>query len=176
MSEVFLGQIMMAGFSFAPRGFALADGGTVPIRQNSALFSLFGTAYGGDGINTFGLPNLLGRTPVGFGASVDPSWNPSPYELGAFGGSESVTLSLDQLPTHAHQGNGTSATGTGRNPTDDLFGTNSADIYGPVTGPQVTLSADTVAATGGGQPHENMQPYSVISFCIAMSGIYPSRG
>ena len=176
MAEVFLGQIMMAGFEFAPRGFALPNGGLLPISQNSALFSLFGTAYGGNGTTSFALPNLQGRTPVGIGTSADSSWNPTPFVLGEFGGSESVTLSLDQLPTHAHQANGTSANGIGRNPTDDLFGTNSADIYGPASGPQVMLSGNTVAPTGGGQPHANMQPYGVINFCVAIAGIFPSRG
>lgn len=93
-------QDMMAGFEFAPRGFALANGGLLPISQNSALFSLFGTAYGGNGTTSFALPNLQGRTPVGIGTSADSSWNPTPFVLGEFGGSESVTLSLDQLPTH----------------------------------------------------------------------------
>lgn len=176
MAEVFLGQIMMAGFVFAPRGFALANGGVLPINQNSALYSLFGTAYGGDGTTNFALPDLQGRTPVSFATSVDPGWNPTPFILGETGGFESVTLTLDQLPIHAHQANGTSAAGTGRNPTDDLFATNSTDIYGPASGPQVALSGDTVAPTGGGQPHGNMQPYGVINFCVAIAGIFPSQG
>ncbi|MBD9512038.1 phage tail protein [Ensifer sp. ENS10] len=175
MTEVFLGQIMMTGFDFAPRGFALANGQLLPIAQNSALFSLLGTFYGGNGTTNFCLPNMQGRIPVAFGPSYDPSWNPTPMEIGQFSGSETVTLTTPQLPQHIHQGLGTSSTGVSRNPAGNLVGTTSTAIYGAATGPQVTLASDAVAPAGGGQPHDNMQPFCVINFCVALAGSYPSR-
>ncbi|WP_245294391.1 MULTISPECIES: phage tail protein [Rhizobium] len=174
MSEFFLGQIMLTGFPFAPRGFALCDGQFLSVNQNQALFSLLGTHYGGDGQTTFALPNMQSRTPVGFGSSYDPTWQPSPYGIGATGGVESVTLLQQQLPQHIHLATGTTSSGTVRNPSDALYGTNSAEIYGASGGDQVTLSSQTVIPAGNGQPHENRQPCDVISFCIALSGIFPS--
>lgn len=175
MTEVFLGQIMLTGFAFAPRGFALCNGQLLAISQNAALFSLLGTTYGGDGRTTFALPNLQGRTPVAFGASADPAWQPAPYALGEQGGVENVTLLQPQLPAHNHPCSGTSTNGSQRNPTNTLYGTNTAAIYAPTGGAQVPLSQQSIAPVGGNQPHENMQPYDVISYCIALTGIFPSR-
>jgi microcystin-dependent protein len=175
MSEVFLGQIMLAGFQFAPKGFALCSGQLLGISQNQALFSLLGTYYGGDGRTTFALPNMQSRTPVGFGPSVDPTWQPSPYQIGETGGAENVTLVGQQLPQHTHVATGTTSNGTLRNPSNALYGSNTANIYGPSSGPQVTLSNQTVTPAGNGQPHDNMQPYDVINYCIALSGVFPSR-
>lgn len=173
MTEVFLGQIMLTGFQFAPKGFALCNGQLLPIAQNQALFSLLGTTYGGNGTTTFQLPNMQSRTPVGFGNSVDGGWNPSPYQLGETGGVENVTLLQTQMPGHNHLVNGTSATGAIRNPTNGLYGTNSASIFGPSNGALVPLQGMGMA--GGTQPHANIQPYTVINFVIALVGIYPSR-
>lgn len=175
MSEVFLGQIMLTAFNFAPRGFALCNGQLLSISQNQALFSLLGTQYGGDGITTFALPDLRGRAPVGAGASADPSWQPSPYVQGEKGGVESVTLTQAQMPAHVHQFQGTSAAGTSRNPTDKLYGTDTAALYAPSTGAQVPLNPATLSNAGSTGPHENMQPFKVINYCIALNGIYPSR-
>ncbi len=175
MTEVFLGQIMLAGFQFAPKGFALCNGQILPIAQNQALFSLLGTYYGGDGIRTFGLPNMQSRTPVGFGQSVDSSWQPAPYQIGEVGGVENVTLQPQQLPQHVHVATGTTSSGTVRSPSNGLYGTNSANIYGPSSGAQVVLANQTVTPAGNGQPHANLQPYDVINFCIALSGVFPSR-
>lgn len=175
MTEVFLGQIMLVGFPFAPKGFARCDGQLLGITQNQALFSLLGTYYGGDGIRTFGLPDMRGRTPVGFGTSVDSSWQPSPYQIGEMGGVENVTLQQQQLPQHIHLATGTTSNGTVRNPSNALYGTNSANIYGASSGAQVVLSSHTVTPAGNGQQHQNMQPYDVINYCIALSGIFPSR-
>jgi microcystin-dependent protein len=136
------------------------------IAQNQALFSLLGTQYGGDGRVTFGLPDLRGRTPIGFNGN-----NP----IGATGGAETVTLASQQLPQHVHELSGTAATNTTRNPNGGLLGTATTNLYAPTGGPQVALAPDSVASTGGTQPHENMQPYSVINYCIALTGIYPSR-
>ncbi|HEY0660567.1 MAG TPA: tail fiber protein [Lysobacter sp.] len=175
MSEVFLGQIMLTAFNYAPRGFALCNGTLMSISQNQALFSLLGTQYGGDGITTFALPDLRGRAPLGAGPSADPSWQPSPAVQGQTGGVESVTLTPTQMPPHNHQFQGTSAAGTSRNPVGKLYGTNSAAIYAQSNGAQVPLNPATVAVTGGSGPHENMQPFRVINYCIALTGIFPSR-
>lgn len=175
MTEVFLGQIMLTGFAFAPKTFALCNGQILSIAQNQALFSLLGTTYGGNGQTTFALPNLQSRTPAGYGQSVDPSWSPSPYALGETGGVETTTLLPPQLPQHTHIANGTTTVGNQRSPSNALYGTNSTAIYGPSTGPQVPLSASTVMPTGNSQPHNNIQPYQVISYSIALAGIFPSR-
>ena len=174
MSEYFLGQIMLTGFPFTPRGFALCDGQFLSVGQNQALFSLLGTHYGGDGVTTFALPNLQSRTPVGSGPSYDSAWQPTPYAIGETGGVESVTLLEQQLPQHIHLAAGTTGNGTVRNPSNALYGTNSANIYGGSSGTQVTLSSQTVTPAGNGQPHDNMQPYDVINYCIALSGVFPS--
>ncbi|SDQ85235.1 tail fiber protein [Pseudoxanthomonas sp. CF125] len=175
MTEVFLGQIMLTGFAFAPKGFALCNGQLLSISQNQALFSLLGTTYGGNGQTTFALPNMQGRTPVAFGTSADPGWQPTAYQLGETGGAENVTVLTTQLPLHNHQCSGTTATGSQRNPTNALYGTNTAALYAPANGAQVPLSPQSIAPAGGTQPHPNMQPFDVINYCIALAGIFPSR-
>jgi len=147
----------------------------MPISQNQALFSLLGTQYGGNGVTTFALPDLRGRTPLSAGASVDPSWQPSTYTVGQTDGQETVTLTPGQLPVHNHQFQGTSAAGTARKPTGNLYGSNTNAIYAQSNGAQVPLNATTVASAGGSGPHENMQPFRVVNFCIALQGIFPSR-
>ncbi|KQU78746.1 microcystin-dependent protein [Mesorhizobium sp. Root102] len=175
MAEFFLGQIMLTGFGFAPKGFALSNGQILPIVQNQALFSLLGTTYGGDGQVTFALPNVQGSTPVGFGPSADPAWQPSPYNWGETGGIENVSLLSQQLPNHSHVGQGTTANGAQRNPANTLYGTNANAIYALANGAQVPLASPTVTTVGGNQPHANMQPYQVINYNIALVGIFPSR-
>lgn len=172
MTEVFLGQIMLTGFGFAPKGFALCNGQRVSIQQNQALYALLGVMYGGDGVTNFALPNLQSRTPVGAGASADPSWMPSPYSQGAAGGSESVALSALQGPAHQYQVNAVSAAGTARDPTNALYGTNTSAMYGPADGLLVPLNG---LDAPGGVPHPNLQPFVTINFVIALSGIWPSR-
>jgi len=173
MTEVFLGQIMLTGFQFAPKGFALCNGQILSIAQNQALFSLLGTTYGGNGTTNFQLPNMQSRTPVGFGNSVDGGWNPTPYQLGETGGVENVTLLATQMPAHTHMVSGNTTAGAIRNPTNGLYGTNSASIFGPSSGAQVALQG--IGMTGNSQPHSNIQPYTTINFVIALVGIYPSR-
>ncbi len=175
MAEVFLGQIMMTGFAFAQKGFAFCNGAIVSISQNQALFSLLGTVYGGNGTTNFALPNLQSRTPVGFGSSVDPSWQPSPYALGETGGAENVTLLVQQLPSHNHVGNATTTAGAGRSPGNALYGTTTNAIYAAPGGRVVPLATPTVTFVGGNQAHPNIQPYETINYNIAMNGIYPSR-
>ena len=176
MSEVYLGQVMLTGFNFAPRGFALCNGQLMAISQNQALFSLLGTQYGGDGRTTFALPNLQSRVPIGGGSSVDPTWQPSPYEQGQAGGVENVSLSAREMPAHSHAMAATTATGGVRSPVNNLYGaSNGEPLYGASTGAQVPMAAQNIANAGAGQPHGNMQPYLVINYMIALSGIFPSR-
>jgi len=176
MAQVYLGQIMLAGFGLVPRGFAACNGQLLPISQNQALFSLLGTQYGGDGRTTFALPNLQGRTPVGAGSSVDPTWQPTPYVQGELGGVETVTLLSQNLPPHTHTALGSTNAGAIKNPTNALYaGSGSESIYAPSSGPQVPLNGQTIGLTGGNTPHANMQPYCVLNFNIALNGIFPSR-
>lgn len=175
MSEFFIGQIMMAGFNFAPKFWALANGQLLPINQNQALFSLLGTQYGGNGTTNFALPDLRSRTPIGYASSVDPSWQPPSVQIGQASGVENVTLLSTNLPAHSHQLNATTSNGTTRNPNNAIYAASPASLFSASSGPAVPLNPATVAPAGGNQPHPNLQPYSVINFCIALSGIFPSR-
>lgn len=180
MSDFFLGQVMMTGFNFAPKYWAQCNGQLLPIAQNQALFSLLGTHFGGDGINTFALPDLRSRTPTGYGSSVDPSWQPPPAQMGQVGGSENVTLLASNLPAHTHSVNATTASGDNRNATGRLFATSTSTatpipVYAPSNGALVAQNPQSVAPAGGNQAHPNVQPYTTINFCIALNGLYPSR-
>jgi microcystin-dependent protein len=167
MSDAYIGQIMLASFGYAPKNWALCSGATLPINQNQALFSLLGTTYGGNGTTTFQLPDLRSRTPCGTGQT---------YGLGQSGGVESVILTGSQIPAHMHTAGYSTNNGGGRNPTNTLYGnTGSNSIYANASGPQVPLNQATLGATGQNQPHSNLQPYSVLNFCIALNGIFPSR-
>jgi microcystin-dependent protein len=167
MSTPFLGEIRLFSFNYAPKGWALCNGQLLSIAQNSALYNLVGTTYGGDGVSTFALPNLQGRVPVheGTGGSV--------YDIGQAGGSESEVLSVEQLPAHthavaAHKGPGASTIPTGRLPA-----ATSGDSYG---GPaNVSMEAGMIGETGGGAAVSVVQPYLTVSFCIALTGVYPSQ-
>lgn len=175
MPDVFMGQIMMTGFPFAPRYFAACNGAMLSISQNPALFSLLGTQFGGDGMTTFALPDLRGRTPVGAGGSVDSAWQAAAYGLGEAGGVEAVTLQLSEVPAHTHSARGSAAPATGRNPSNALYATVDTAIYAAPSAGTVTLANASVAAAGGGQPHGNMQPYETVNFVIAINGLYPPR-
>lgn len=176
MSQHFLGQIMMVGFDFAPRNFALCNGQLLPINQNQALFSLLGTQYGGNGTNNFALPDLRSRTPVGFASSVDGGWQPPAVQIGQSAGIENVTLLPSNMPAHTHSVAATTAAGTSRSPRNNLIGTAGKSLYAASNGPAVPLNPQTASPSGGNQSHPNLQPYSTINFCICMSGgIFPSR-
>jgi microcystin-dependent protein len=175
-----MGQIMMTGFGFAQKNFAQCNGQLLGIAQNQALFSLLGTTYGGNGIQTFGLPDLRSRTPAGGIQSQDGGWQPPQYVLGELAGQENVTLLTPQLPMHTHSVNVTSVAGTGapggRNPGLTLAASNpdTATQYGPPAA-LMPLGGAPLTPTGGSQPHPNIQPYQAINFNIAMYGIFPSR-
>jgi microcystin-dependent protein len=175
MSEFFIGQVMMTGFDFAPRFWALCNGQLLPINQNQALFSLLGTQYGGNGTTNFALPDLRSRTPIGYASSVDPSWQPPAVQIGQSSGVENVTLLSTNLPAHTHSLNATSTAGSTRNPNNALYASTAVLLHGPSTGALVPQNQQSVVPGGGSQPHPNLQPYSVINFCIALSGIFPSR-
>ena len=168
MSQAFLGQIQSFGFNFAPRNWALCNGQIMSIQQNTALFSLLGTFYGGNGTTTFGLPDLRGRTPLHFGTG--PSL--SPYVIGEVAGTESVTLLSTEMPMHNHSLNASSSAKTGTAPSGANLG--GASIYTSGAMDSV-LNPLEIGMAGGSQPHENRQPFLVINWCICTSGIFPSR-
>jgi microcystin-dependent protein len=168
MSDPYIGQVMLASFGYAPKNWAQCNGATLPISQYQALFSLLGTAYGGNGSTTFLLPDLRSRTPYGMGSN---------YTLGQIGGAENVTLLSTQIPQHLHTAGYSAQNGAVRNPTNALYGNTgtATPVYADASGPQVPLNQVTVGSAGQTQPHPNLQPYSVLNFCIALNGIYPSR-
>lgn len=164
MSEPFLSEIKIVSFNFPPKGWALCNGQLLPINQNQALFALLGTTYGGNGQTNFALPNLRGRVPIHFGGS---------HNLGEAAGSTSVTVNIQQLPTHLHAANATNAASNAADPTGAIFA-EVASMYGPPNS-LTTISPQTVSSVGGSQPHNNMMPYLVLNFIIALQGIFPSR-
>ncbi|MCA9706732.1 MAG: phage tail protein [Myxococcales bacterium] len=166
--EPFIGQIIMFAGNFAPRGWALCNGQLLAIASNSALFSVIGTAYGGDGQTTFALPDLRGRLAMGSGAGAGLS----PRPLGQKGGEEQVTLTTAQIPAHAHGLSASNQDPTTRDPTGHALA--QAQIY-TTRAPNDPMSAGSVASAGGGQPHDNMSPFLAVNFIIALEGIYPQR-
>lgn len=171
MSDPFLGEIGMFAFTFAPKSWADCDGKEMLISQNQALYSLLGTSFGGNNTTYFKLPDLRGRTPIGWGQGYDSL----SYDLGTSGGLETVTLSTSELPTHTHLVNTTTESGDSFNPTSFAVTSNAtAEIYGNAS--QLTpLVSGSVFPVGGGLAHNNMQPSLAIRFAIAMTGIYPPR-
>ncbi len=165
MAEPFLSEIRIMSFAFAPRGWALCDGQLLPINQNQALFSLLGTTFGGDGRVNFALPDLRGRTPIHVGGG---------HTLGERGGEQAHTLSISEIPTHVHDHVATSGDATSNVPTGRVLAKSTAsNLYGASTNHQ-PMSPAALTNTGGSQAHLNMQPFLVLSFCIALQGIFPS--
>ena len=173
MSEPFLGQIYLVGYNFAQRGFALAQGQLLPISQNTALFSLFGTIYGGDGRTSFGLPDLRGRCALGQGQGPGLSSRP----IGEKSGNETTTLAVANLPSHNHLIQGTNQIGNLTGPgTDFLAKTADGDPPQYHNGPPtVTMDPAAITPTGGGQSFSNMQPFLVLNYEVALQGVFPSR-
>jgi microcystin-dependent protein len=158
---------MFAG-NFAPVGWMFCNGQLLSISQNPTLFQLIGTTYGGDGTSTFGLPNLQSRLPVAVGPG---------FALGQAGGAESATLTTSQIPAHSHQYLASTGNGTLRSPATNVEaaisgGSSAAYIAGT---PNVAMAPDSIGSAGGSQPHDNMQPFLVISFIISMFGVFPSQ-
>ena len=166
MSTPFLSELRWISFNFAPKGWALANGQTLPINQNQALFSLLGTTYGGNGQTTFNLPNLRGQTGISFGNG---------FTLGQAGGELAHTVTTQELPAHLHFLNAASANGDNADPTGRFFAnTGGGFLYGPLSS-LTNISAGTITNVGGSQPHTNLQPYTVVGCIIALQGIFPSQ-
>ena len=165
MSEPFLSEIRIMSFNFPPKGWALCNGQLLPINQNQALFSLLGTTYGGDGRVNFGLPNLQGRAPLHMGSG---------HTLGERGGEQAHTLSISEVPTHTHSAGASNTNGTVILPTGNLLAGSSNQLYGPAQNLSA-FNAATIGNVGGSQAHLNMQPFLVLTFCIALQGIFPSQ-
>lgn len=173
MSSPFVAEIRMFGCNFAPTGWASCDGQILPISQNTALFSLLGTTYGGDGKSTFALPNLQGSAPMQWGQGPGLTLR----DLGEVGGTSTVTLLNPEMPSHPHTMNAyTFDPGDNRTPGPALSmaKTSPGNAYQPV-GNVVPMNPQTLAIVGSSLPHNNMQPYLVVFFCIALQGIFPSR-
>jgi microcystin-dependent protein len=177
MTQPFLGQIQPMGFNFAPRGWATCDGQIIPITQNTALFALLGTTFGGNGQTTFGLPDLRGRVGNSFG-----TFQGEPFSLGEMAGTETVTLTINEMPMHNHAFNGSTSNGASFSPADGSILAEIHTVQSPPAGnyyasdavPQ-PLASQSIGPIGGNQPHDNMQPYLVVNWCIATSGIFPAR-
>ena len=168
--EPYLGEIIAVPYDFAPRGWALCQGQILSIQQNTALFALLGTTYGGNGVNTFALPDLRGRSAVSSGQGPGLS----NYSLGQNGGEESVTLQVSQMPTHNHSVQASTAVGNQSSPAGNAWAAQGrAPIFSSTDG--TPMSPGSTSLTGGSQPHDNMSPYLTLNYVIALQGIFPSR-
>lgn len=173
MSNPYVGEIRMFAGNFAPAGWMFCNGALLPISENETLFNLIGTTYGGDGQSTFALPNLGGRTPVHPGQGPGISQN---YQQGETGGVESVTLSVQQIPSHTHPMLASTNPGIASNAQGNtVCSSPSINLYVEGQGPDVQLNAQVVTPRGGSQPHENMQPYLSIQYIISLFGIFPNQ-
>jgi microcystin-dependent protein len=170
-TEDFTGTIDMVGFGFAPRDWATCDGQLLAISTNTALFSLIGTTYGGDGRTTFQLPDLRGRVPIGRGSGPGLS----NYNWGQTGGTETVTLSTQQIPSHNHSFAVNTAGGTSNSPVNNFLASNSEGIKHYSGSGGSSANNSSIGNTGGSQAHTNMQPYLALYFVICLVGIFPSR-
>ncbi len=169
--DPFLGEIRWVGFNFAPQGWARCDGQLMQIAQNTALFSLLGTTYGGNGQTTFALPDMRGRVAVHQGQGPGLS----PRDMGEVAGEEAVALSIAQMPAHTHAAFGSDAEATVVNPFGAVWGTKArVALYAPIPATQ-PLAPAAIGNTGGGQPHDNMPPFNTLNCIIALQGIYPAR-
>lgn len=174
MSDQYLGELRLVGFNFAPKGWAQAAGQLLPISQSTALFSLLGVMYGGDGKSNFALPNLQGNVAVGAGQGPGLSL----YDQGQTGGSQNVTLLSNETPPHGHTFNADGRDATTQAPGNNALAkttTNSVLVYAAPGGNQVQFSPNFLAPFGGSQPHKNMMPYLTLNWVIAITGIFPAR-
>ncbi len=168
--QPYLADIFMAGFNFAPNGFATCDGQVLPINTNTALFSLLGTTYGGDGLTNFALPDMRGRVPMHMGQGTGLSNR----AIGQIGGVEALTLTQSQLPAHSHALSAAATAANSQSPTGNALAIPREDTYSTVA-PSAALAASSVGSTGGGTPVNAMPPFLVVNFYIALVGSFPSR-
>lgn len=170
MSTPYIGEIRMVGFNFAPQGWATCDGQIIPISQNDTLFNLIGTTYGGDGQETFALPNLQSRVPLHQGQGPGLS----SYIIGQAAGVESVTLTTNQIPAHSHLAQAQTGAGNQASPSNGVWADSGQGVYaaGPAA---LAMKNNIVGAAGGSQPHDNMMPYAVINFVISLFGVFPTQ-
>jgi microcystin-dependent protein len=166
MSEPFLAEVRLFGFNFAPRGWALCDGQILPINQNQSLYSLLGTTYGGDGRTSFALPDLRGRTPIHVGSG---------HQQGQKGGEQSHTIGVAEMPAHTHLARCTNEDANKKEPGGNVWAAQSTGTNYGTVGPNSSLVSTSISNAGGGQAHENMQPYLAVNFAIALQGLFPSR-
>ena len=166
----YLGEIKLLPWDWPPKGWALCQGQILPISQNTALFSLLGTTYGGNGTTTFALPDLRGRA-----ANHQGNFQGSPYVMGEMSGSETVTLIQSQLPTHQHALTATTIAGAQLQAIGNLLAQSTAGRYASDASNTVIMNPASIQPIGGSQSHNNMQPYLALSYCIALTGIFPSR-
>ncbi|HUA68937.1 MAG TPA: tail fiber protein [Candidatus Saccharimonadales bacterium] len=164
MSSPYLSEIRIVSFNFPPKGWAFCNGQILPINQNQALFALLGTTYGGNGVTTFALPNLQGCVPMHVGSG---------FNLGQSGGEAAHTLAISEIPNHTHPPVVSSNPATQGSPQNNFFANGNQPAFNPT--PTAAMSAAVVGSAGGTQPHNNMQPYLVLSFIIALQGIFPSQ-
>lgn len=173
MADPFVAEIRIFPFNFAPKGWAWCDGQLMPLSQNTALFSLLGTTYGGDGKSNFALPDLQGRAPM------HPGQGPglSLHDLGETGGSETVTLLESEIPAHSHGLTAQGAPGDSATPQGNAYARviGATPYLAPAGAPLVSMSDQALAPAGGDQPHNNLQPYLTFYFCIALQGVFPPR-
>lgn len=171
MSDPFVAEIRIFGFNFAPTGWALCNGQLLPISQNTALFSLLGTTYGGNGQTTFGLPDLQGRAPM------HPGQGPglSLYDLGQEGGTESETLLISEIPSHSHSATPKTSLGNSATPGGQAWAGSTIAKQFVSTAPDIQMNPAALSVVGGSLPHNNLPPYLVFNFCIALQGVFPPR-
>jgi microcystin-dependent protein len=168
--DQFLGEIVIVGFNFAPANWAFCNGQLLPIAQNTALFSLLGTQFGGDGETTFALPDLRGRMAIGSGQGPGMQ----DYVVGQSGGEEQVTLTLDQMPAHTHRPMASSNPADQTTVSNTVWGSSAVFLYS-ASSPSVPMNGLAIGFVGGGLPHENRPPFLVMNFIIALTGIFPAR-
>ena len=172
MAQPFVGEIQIFGGNFAPNGWAFCNGAILDISQNSVLFTLIGTTYGGDGVNTFALPDLRGRVPVCLGTGPDAVT----YVIGQTGGTESVTLTVQAIPSHTHAPFCNTGAGNSGTPGGSFWAGNASTALPQfAAAPDTNMNAAGVGNTGGSQPHENLMPYVAVNFIISLFGIFPSQ-
>ena len=169
--DPFVAEIRIFPFNFAPKGWAFCDGQLLPLSQNTALFSLLGTTYGGDGKSNFALPNMQGNAPM------HPGQGPglSLHDLGETGGSDTVSLLESEIPSHSHPLSVSAADGISTSPVNNMFAQGAGVSIWSVGATNTQFSDQAIAPAGGDQPHNNMQPYLTLNFCIALQGVYPPR-